>query len=217
MNAEADVREGFAALVMRLRAEGVSNLPLLKAVEATPRDLFVSAEYAEAAWGNNTLPTECGAFLEGIDLVVKLLDRLDLRQGQRVLDVGTGSGYMAALMGRLCERVVSIDRYKTLAELAHRRFVRLGLSNIVTRQADGCQKLSDEGTFDRILVTAAFESVPRMYAEHLVSDGIMLAPLVQEDGRSVMAKFVKIGSRFEKEDMFEVPYLPLVPGLAASL
>lgn len=217
MIGEHDEREGFAALVMRLRADGVSNLPLLKAVEATPRAQFVSSVYADSVWSDRTVPLECGSFLEGADTMVKLLDKLDLKDGQRVLDIGTGSGFSAAVMARICERVVSIDRYRTLTESAHRRFSKLGLSNIVTRQADGSQKLGGEGTFDRIFVTAAFESMPRMFVEHLVSDGIMLAPMVLESGATVMARFHKIGSRFDREDLFDVPYLPLVPGMASTL
>lgn len=217
MSAERDSREGFAALVMRLRADGVSSLTLLKAVEATPREDFVSKAYGEFVWSDRTIPLECGSFLEGADTMVKLLNVLDLKEGQRVLDIGTGSGYTAAVMARICERVLSIDRYRTLAETAHRRLSKMGLTNIVTRQADGSQKLSGEGTFDRIFVSAAFQSMPRGYAEHLVSEGIMLAPMLREDGTVVMSRFVKIGSRFDREDLFDVPYLPLVPGLAATL
>ena len=209
--------EGFAALLMRLRAEGITNIALLKAVEATPRVDFVPAQFTDAVWSERTIPLDCGAFLEGADLCVKLLDLLDIKEGQRILEVGTGSGYLAAIMGRLCERVVSIDRYRTLTEAAHRRFSRLGLDNIVTRQADGRRGLAGEGTFDRILVTAAFDAMPRQFVDHLVSDGIMLAPIMQDDGSVVLARLTKIGSRFEREDLFEVPYLPLVAGQAAVL
>ncbi len=210
-------REGFAALVMRLRAEGISNLPLLKAVEATPRENFVSAEYTDIVWSNGTVPLECGAFLESPDLMIKLLDKLDLKEGQRVLDIGTGSGYCAAVMGRICERVLSIDRYKSLVDAAQRRASKLGLTNVVMRQADGSRKLDGEGTFDRIIVTGAFDTMPRMFVDHLVSEGVMLAPMMQDDGSTVMAKFTKIGSRFEREDLFEVPFLPLVPQMASAL
>ncbi len=210
-------REGFAALVMRLRAEGISNLPLLKAVEATPRENFVSAEYTDIVWSNGTVPLECGAFLESPDLMIKLLDKLDLKEGQRVLDIGTGSGYCAAVMGRICERVLSIDRYKSLVDAAQKRASKLGLTNVVMRQADGSRKLDGEGTFDRIIVTGAFDTMPRMFVDHLVSEGVMLAPMMQDDGSTVMAKFTKIGSRFEREDLFEVPFLPLVPQMASAL
>ncbi|MCO6186147.1 protein-L-isoaspartate(D-aspartate) O-methyltransferase [Rhizobium sp. L1K21] len=202
---------------MRLRADGVSNLALLKAVEATPREQFVSKAYADFVWSDRTIPLECGSFLEGADTMVKLLNLLDLKEGQRVLDIGTGSGFTAAVMARICERVLSIDRYRTLAESARRRLSKMGLTNIVTRQADGSRKLSGEGTFDRIFVSAAFDSMPRMFTEHLVSEGIMLAPMLREDGSVVMARFVKIGSRFDREDLFDIAYLPLASGLASTL
>lgn len=217
MNEGQAAIEGFAALLMRLRAGGITNIALLKAVEATPRMDFVPPQFLDAVWSEGTVPLECGSFLEGADLCVKLLDLLDIREGQRILDVGTGSGYLAAIMGRLCERVVSVDRYRTLTEAAHRRFSKLGINNIVTRQVDGSNGLVGEGTFDRILVSAAFDSMPRVFVEHLVSDGIMLAPITRDDGNVVLARLRKIGSRFEREDLFEVPYLPLVAGQAAVL
>lgn len=210
-------KEGFAALVLRLRAEGISDLDLLTAVEQTPRSLFVPTAAAADAYSARTTPIECGAFIEGADLAVRILHHLQVKPGQRVLEIGTGSGFTGAVLGRLAERVLSVDRYKTLVTGAQRRMDKLSLRNIIIRQADGINGMPGEGTFDRILVTGAFTSMPRFYAEQLVSGGAMIAPLMREDGTCMMMRLTKTGSRFDRDDLFPVPYLPLVPHIAAAL
>jgi protein-L-isoaspartate(D-aspartate) O-methyltransferase len=210
-------REGFAALVLRLRAEGISDIDLLTAVEQTPRSLFVPPQYAEDGYSSRTIPIECGSFLEGVDLAVRIMHHLKVKPGQRVLEVGTGSGFTAAVMARLAERVLTIDRYKTLTSNAQRRIEALGLRNVIIRQADGSAGLQGEGTFDRILVTAAFNAMPRFYADQLVSGGSMITPLMISENECRMVRLTKTGSRFEREELFDVPYQPIVPRIAAQL
>ncbi|MBB2765705.1 UNVERIFIED_ORG: protein-L-isoaspartate(D-aspartate) O-methyltransferase [Rhizobium esperanzae] len=217
MTARLAEKEGFAALVLRLRAEGISDLDLLTAVEQTQRSLFVPAQFADDAYSSRTIPIECGSFLEGIDFVVRILHHLKLKPGQRALEIGTGSGFTAAVMGRLAERVLSIDRYKTLTSAAQRRMESLGLRNVVIRHADGSAGMQGEGTFDRILVTAAFNAMPRFYTDQLVSGGSMIAPLMISENECRMVRLTKTGSRFEREELFEAPYLPIVPRLASLL
>jgi protein-L-isoaspartate(D-aspartate) O-methyltransferase len=200
-----------------LRAEGISDIDLLTAVEQTPRSLFVPPQFAGDAYSSRTIPIDCGSFIEGIDFAVRLLHHLRIKPGQRVLEIGTGSGFTAAVIGRIAERVLTVDRYKTLTAAALRRVESLGLRNIIVRQADGSAGLQGEGTFDRILVTAAFESMPRFYAEQLVSGGSMIAPLMITENECRMVRLTKTGSRFEREELFNAPYLPIVPRLASQL
>ena len=210
-------KEGFAALVLRLRAEGISDLDLLTAVEQTPRSRFVPSQFVADAYSSRTIPMECGTFMEGADLAVKIIARLQVKPGQRVLEIGTGSGFMTAVIARRAERVLSIERYKTLVQSAQQRMDDLSIRNVVIRQADGTNGLSGEGTFDRILSTAAFPAMPRFFAEQIVSGGMMVAPILMEDGRCIMTRFSKTGSRFEQEELFETPYLPLEPHIARHL
>ncbi|AYD01524.1 protein-L-isoaspartate(D-aspartate) O-methyltransferase [Neorhizobium sp. NCHU2750] len=210
-------KEGFAALVLRLRAEGISSLDLLTAVEQTPRSQFVPAPLAEEAYSSRTIPIDCGAFMEGADMAVRLLHRLQVKPGHRVLEIGTGSGFTAAVMGRIAERVMTVERYKTLATAASARMDALNLRNVIIRHADGSNGLPGEGTFDRILSTAAFTALPRFYAEQLTHGGSMIAPLVIDDETCLMVRLTKTGSRFEREDLFTAPFLPLVPHIAAAL
>ncbi|CCM75457.1 protein-L-isoaspartate(D-aspartate) O-methyltransferase [Rhizobium mesoamericanum] len=217
MTARLVEKEGFAALVLRLRAEGVSDLDLLTAVEQTPRSLFVPPQFAEQAYSSRTIPIECGSFIEGVDFAVRVLHHLKIKPGQRVLEVGTGSGFMSAVMARMAERVLTIDRYKTLTASAQRRIDSLGLRNVIIRQADGSAGLQGEGTFDRILVTAAFNSMPRFYTDQLVSGGSMIAPLMISENECRLVRLTKTGSRFEREELFDSPYLPIVPRIASQL
>lgn len=210
-------KEGFAALALRLRGQGIKDIDLLTAVEQTPRTLFVPPQFAGDAYSSRLLPIDCGSFVEGVDLAVRLLHLLNLKSGQRVLEIGTGSGFTAAVMGRLTERVLTVDRYRTLVTGAQQGIEKAGISNVVVRQADGSNGMPGEGTFDRILVTAAFPAMPRLFAEQLVSGGMLLAPVMVSDTECRMLKLVKTGSRFDREDLFEVPYLPIVPHLAQAL
>lgn len=210
-------KEGFAALCLRLRARGVTATDLLNAIEQTPRHLFVPPEHASVAWSSRTIPIECGSLMEGVDLAAELIDALKLKPSHRVLEIGTGSGFTAAVMGRLAERVLTIDRYKTLVTLAQERMDKLSLRNVIVRQADGGSGLQGEGTFDRILVTAGFSTLPRIYAEQLVSGGMMIAPVMQDDGSCRMIKLTKTGSRFERVELFDAPYQPIVHQVALAL
>jgi protein-L-isoaspartate(D-aspartate) O-methyltransferase len=210
-------KEGFASLVLRLRGEGISDLDLLTAVEQTPRSQFVPAMLAEDAYSSRTIPIDCGSFMEGADLAVRLLHRLQVKPGHRVLEIGTGSGFTAAVMGRIAERVLTVERYRTLVTAAQGRFDALGLRGVVVRQADGGNGMPGEGTFDRILVTAAFTTLPRFYAEQLTHGGSMIAPLMIDDETCMMLRLTKTGSRFEREDLFTAPYLPLVAQVASAL
>ena len=210
-------KEGFAALCLRLRGKGITASDLLNAIEQTPRQIFVPSEHAASAWSRRTIPIDCGAFMEGIDLAAELVDALKLKPSHRVLEIGTGSGFTAAVMARLAERVLTIDRYKTLVTQAQERMDRLALRNVVVRQADGATGLQGEGTFDRIVVTAAFAKLPQIYAEQLVSGGMMIAPVINEGGTARMMRLVKTGSRFERMELFDTPYQPIVPRVAQYL
>ncbi len=210
-------KEGFAALVLRLRSEGISDLDLLTAVEQTPRSQFVPPPLAEDAYSSRTVPIDCGAFMEGADLAVRLLHRLQVKPGHRVLEIGTGSGFTAAVIGRIAERVLTVERYRTLVTLAQTRIDALGLRNVIVRQADGSNGMPGEGTFDRIFVTTAFPALPRFYAEQLTHGGSMVAPLVVDENTCMMMRLTKTGSRFEREDLFTVPFLPVIPHIAAAL
>ena len=214
MNEAIDEREGFAAFLLRLRGRGIVPKDMIAAFEATPRRGFLSNLHHDVAWSDRMLPIECGEAIEGADLQAGVIAALAIEPGNRLLEIGTGSGYTAAVMAKLAGRVVTLDRYKTLVEQARQRFEALGISNALPRQADGSNGLPGEGPFDRIVVWSAFDSLPRTFVDQLSSGGIMIAPIGPEEGEQVLARLTKIGSRFEREDIGTVRLQPIGRGVA---
>ena len=210
-------REGFAAFLLRLRRRGLVAKELITAFEATPRSAFVPSQWQSVAWSERMLPIECGEAIEGADLQARVIAGLELEPSCRVLEVGTGSGYSAAVMARLSQRVVTVERYRTLAEQAKARFETLGITNAFTRHAEGSGGLPGEGPFDRIVVWAAFEGMPRGFLDQLSSGGIMIAPIGPDEGEQELAKLTKTGSRFERQDIGSVRLQPIARTVAAVI
>ncbi|RUX02917.1 protein-L-isoaspartate(D-aspartate) O-methyltransferase [Mesorhizobium sp. M00.F.Ca.ET.151.01.1.1] len=212
-----DDREGFAAFLLRLRGRGTVPKALIAAFEATPRRGFLAAQFHQIAWSDRMLPIECGEAIEGADMQAAVIAALAIETGNRVLEIGTGSGYTSAVMSRLAARIVTVDRYKTLVEQARQRFEALGIGNAIVRQADGSNGLPNEGPFDRIVAWAAFDSLPRFLLDQLSSGGIVIAPIGPEEGEQVLAKLTKVGSRFEREDIGMVRLQPILRSIAAVI
>jgi protein-L-isoaspartate(D-aspartate) O-methyltransferase len=217
MNGIPDERESFAAFLLRLRSRGIVQQELLAAFEATPRRDFLPSQRQSVAWSERMVPIECGEAIEGADLQAAVIAALELASGHRVLEVGTGSGFTAAVMARLSGRVITLDRFKTLAEQARQRFEKLALVNVAARHADGNNGLPGEGPFDRIVAWTAFDGLPRPFVDQLSSGGIMITPIGPPEGEQVLAKLVKVGSRFERSDIATVRLQPIAKGLAAVL
>lgn len=217
MNAPLDDREGFAAFLLRLRGRGIVPRDLISAFEATPRQMFIPGQWHDIAWSDRMIPIECGETIEGADLQAAVIAALAIEPGSRILEIGTGSGYTAAVMARLGARVVTVDRYRTLTELARQRFEALGITNAFARQAEGSNGLAGEGPFDRIVVWASFDSLPRAFVDQLSSGGIMIAPIGPDEGEQLMSKLTKLGSRFEREDIGTVRFQPIARSLAAAI
>ena len=210
-------REGFAAFLLRLRGKGTVPKALIAAIEATPRRGFLAPQFSNVAWSERMLPIECGEAIEGADIQAAIIAAMGLEPGMRIMEIGTGSGYTAAVMSRLAGRIITVERYRTLAEQARQRFDALGISNVIVRHADGSNGLHNEGPFDRIVVWAAFESIPRFLLEQLSSGGLVIAPVGPAEGEQLVAKLTKVGSRFEREDIGVVRLQPLIPGTASVI
>jgi protein-L-isoaspartate(D-aspartate) O-methyltransferase len=217
MSVGADEREKFAAFLLRIRASGLTSRELVSVIESVPRRSFIPSHWQAEAWSDRTVPIACGEAIEGIDLQAKVIAALELQPSHRVLEIGTGSGYTAAVMSRLAARVLTVDRYKTLVADARQRFETLELANVIVRQADGANGLAADGPFDRIVVWAAYETLPRFFVEQLSTGGIAIAPIGPGEGEQVLAKLTKLGSRFEREDIATVRFQPLAAGVAQAI
>ncbi|MEO1746783.1 MAG: protein-L-isoaspartate O-methyltransferase, partial [Pseudomonadota bacterium] len=165
-------REGFAAFLLRLRSSGFTNKPLETAIESVPRRVFADPSHHNAVWSSRMLPIECGEVLEGLDQQAMMLDRLELDPEHRVLEIGTGSGFTAAVMSKLVKRVHTVERFRRLHAQASAIFKQLHIDNVIGVHGDGAEGAQPgSGPFDRIISWAAFDALPKGFVEQLSSGG----------------------------------------------
>ncbi len=212
-----DAETRRARLILGLRSGGVSDPAVLSAVEKTPRDLFVPELFQERSWEDSALPIACGQTISQPLIVGLMTQALSVDSRSRVLEIGTGSGYQTAVLARIARLVYSLERYRTLLQEAEQRIKTLGILNVITRFSDGFDGWPEQAPFDRILVTAAAPETPRALLAQLKPNGILVAP-VGRGPVQVLKRYVGDGSgEFRVEDMGDVRFVPLLPGVAREL
>lgn len=208
---------GRVELLLALRRQGISDQAILRAMDEVPREVFVEPEYTAAAYADQALPIACGQAISQPYLVAYMTARLAVEPHHRVLEVGTGSGYQAAVLSRLAREVVSIERYRTLAGMASGRLSSLGFDNVEVIAGDGLLAAADRGPYDRIMVTAAAEKVPQSLIDVLADGGVMVMPVGPDEGPQHLVKLTKSAAGLAREDLIAVRFVPLVPGAAREL
>lgn len=218
INRGADDRGvGRMEFLLTLRQRGISDAAVLRAVEEVPRERFVEADDAEAAYVDRALPIACGQTISQPYVVAYMTELLGVRPQHRVLEVGTGSGYQVAVLSRLAQEVVGIERYRTLAERARQRLHALGYDNVDVLAGDGFAGVPDRAPFDRIMVTAAAETVPQTLVDQLADSGVMVLPLGPHRGPQRIVKLTKTETGLVREEGIDVRFVPLLPGSAHEL
>lgn len=200
-----------------LRRRGISDQAVLRAMEDVPREIFVEAADRVYAYRDTALGIPCGQTISQPFVVAYMSEQLRLDPQHRVLEVGTGSGYQAAVLSRLCREVVSIERYRTLAETARKRLAATGCDNVEVVVGDGFDVPANLGTFDRIIVTAAMEKIPEALQERLEPGGIMIVPVGPQEGSQVLVRVRRTDDGYESEDLLDVRFVPALPGVAREL
>lgn len=203
--------------LLTLRRRGISDAAVLRAMEEVPREHFVAPGMAEAAYNDQALPIACGQTISQPYVVAYMTEQLHLRPLDRVLEIGTGSGYQAAVLARLAREVVTIERYRTLADTARKRFDQLGIRNIEVITGDGFLGAPHHAPFDRIIVTAAAEEIPQALVDQLAPEGIMVLPLGPHAGPQQIVRLTKTEEGLRREDLILVRFVPMVPGKAKEL
>ena len=203
--------------MLALRRRGISDKAVLRAMDEVPREHFVEPRSAEHAYADNALPIACGQTISQPYVVAYMTEQLQVRNNHRVLEVGTGSGYQAAILSRLAREVVSLERYRTLANTARARLKTLGYNNVEVLLGDGLGGEPLRAPYDRIIVTAAAESVPPALIAQLAEGGIMILPLGPHDGTQELVKITKTGEGLTQEKLIPVRFVPLLPGQAKEL
>jgi protein-L-isoaspartate(D-aspartate) O-methyltransferase len=202
---------------LTLRRRGISDQAVLRAMEDIPRDVFVQVADRADAYRDSALGIACGQTISQPFVVAYMTEQLQLQKLHRVLEIGTGSGYQAAILSRLCRQVLTIERYRTLADSARARLKKLGCDNVEVMLGDGFDVPASAGTFDRIIVTAAMEQIPEGLTQRLESGGILIAPVGPHRGTQTLVRVTRTDAGFERRELVEVRFVPALPGIAREL
>ncbi|MGA2814831.1 MAG: protein-L-isoaspartate(D-aspartate) O-methyltransferase [Xanthobacteraceae bacterium] len=200
-----------------LRQRGISDQAVLRAMDEVPREHFVTAELTDSAYADRALPIACGQTISQPYVVAYMTEQLDVEPQHCVLEVGTGSGYQAAILSRLVREVVSVERYRTLADTARERLKTLGYSNVTVIAGDGFAGAPERAPFDRIIVTAAAEEVPDALVAQLGEGGKMVLPLGPRNGTQHIVKLSKTAGGLTRQNLIAVRFVPLLHGQAREL
>ncbi|WP_082070402.1 protein-L-isoaspartate(D-aspartate) O-methyltransferase [Bradyrhizobium sp. LTSP885] len=202
---------------LALRRRGISDQAVLRTMEEVPREVFVEAHDRAYAYRDSALPIACGQTISQPFVVAYMTEQLQLQKGHRVLEIGTGSGYQAAILSRLCKQVLTIERYRTLADSAGKRLEKLGYFNVEVLLGDGYDVPAGAGDFDRIIVTAAMEQIPDKLTQRLEPGGVLIAPVGPHQGAQTLVRVVRTESGFERKNLVDVRFVPALPGIAREL
>lgn len=216
MDDPADRAERQMRFVYALRARGVTDARVLSAMERIDRGAFVTGHFAERAYEDMPLPIACGQTISQPSVVALMTEALEITPRDKVLEVGTGSGYQAAILARMARRVYTIERHRRLVRAAREAFAALDLGNITVVHGDGSFGLPDQAPFDRILVTAAAEDPPGPLLAQLREGGIMVLPVGQSDAVQSLIRVRRTAHGLDYEELRPVRFVPLVEGLGAE-
>lgn len=205
-----------ARLVLHLRQEGIMDSDVLKAMETIDRSAFVDLSLAHLAFEDCVLPIACGQIIPKPSVTGKLLQALQLEtvKDARILVVGVGSGYMAALVAQLGAEVFAVERFRRLADTTRTRLLDLDVANVAVRHGDGLEGWADRGPYQRILLSGAIDEVPDALLQQLTPDGVMIAVMTAEVGSVLM----RIDANGTAERVQVIESLPkLVAGKSRAL
>jgi protein-L-isoaspartate(D-aspartate) O-methyltransferase len=202
---------------LNLRRRGISDQAVLRAMEEIPRDIFVALADRADAYRDSALGIACGQTISQPFVVAYMTEQLHLQKGHRVLEIGTGSGYQAAILSRLCRQVLTIERYRTLADSARDRLEKLGCDNVEVMLGDGFDIPAGAGNFDRIIVTAAMEQIPEGLTARLEPDGILIAPVGPHQSTQTLVRVTRTDAGLERRELVDVRFVPALPGIAREL
>lgn len=202
---------------LNLRQRGISDQAVLKAMGDVPRELFVTSLDRGYAYRDTPLGIACGQTISQPFVVAYMTEQLDLEPGHRVLEIGTGSGYQAAILSKLSREVVTLERFRTLADRARLVLKELQCTNVDVILGDGFDLPETLGTFDRIMVTAAMEEIPEALLGRLEPNGILIAPVGPMNDRQFLIRVIRTADGFERQELVAVRFVPALQGIAREL
>jgi len=197
----------------QIRSHGVTDKAVLGAMERVDRGLFVQGLFSERAYDDTPLPISCGQTISQPSVVGLMTQALEITPRDKVLEIGTGSGYQAAILGQLARRVYTIDRFRRLTRTAEALFAQLDYTNVTVFTADGSHGLPDHAPFDKIMVTAAAEDPPGPLLAQLRIGGIMVVPVGQSDAVQSLIRVRRTEEGLRYDELRDVRFVPLLEGL----
>jgi protein-L-isoaspartate(D-aspartate) O-methyltransferase len=204
-------------LIMSLRRHGVTDTRVLAAIERIPRDQFVPDTFQDQAWEDTALPIDQGQTISQPLIVALMTQALDVHERHKVLEIGTGSGYQAAVLSRLCRRVYTLERLRPLLLDAERRFHTLRLHNITTRHGDGTRGWPQQAPFERIMVTAGGgREPPKDLTDQLAVGGVLVIPLEGDWREHRIVRIRRTETGLDREELWPVRFVPLLPDVPAD-
>ena len=198
--------------ILSIRSKGVVDNNVLKALETVNREQFLKGLFAQRAYEDTPLPIECGQTISQPSIVGLMTQALRITDRDKILEIGTGSGYQTAILSKLARRIYSVERFKPLYEEARAIFRKLQLNNITSVWGDGSQGVVEQQPFDRIIVTAAAEDPPPTLLNQLKIGGIMVIPVGQSDEIQKLIRVERTEKNFKYEDLCDVRSVPLLEG-----
>jgi protein-L-isoaspartate(D-aspartate) O-methyltransferase len=202
---------------LTLRRRGISDQAVLRTLEEVPREIFVEPRDRADAYRDSAMAISCGQTISQPFVVAYMTEQLKLRKTHRVLELGTGSGYQAAILSRLAAQVLSVERFRTLADIARQRLEQLNCFNVEVMLGDGLAIPPAVGQFDRIIVTAAVDRIPDSLLERLDTDGILIAPVGPPHGVQTLVRVIRTANGLERKELVDVRFVPAIPGIAREL
>lgn len=199
---------------LTLRQRGISDQAVLRAMEDVPREAFVMPDDRDRAYRDTALPIDCGQTISQPFVVAYMTEQLQLKPQHRVLEIGTGSGYQAAVLSRLARDVVTVERFRTLADAAKQRLAKLGCDRVDVQVGDGLSADLPLGQFDRVMVTAALETIPDALIHRLARDGVLVAPVGPPHGIQTLRRLRLTAAGQEVKDLLDVRFVPALAGPA---
>jgi protein-L-isoaspartate(D-aspartate) O-methyltransferase len=202
---------------LTLRRRGISDQTVLRTMEEVPRELFVEQADRNDAYRDSALPIACGQTISQPFVVAYMTEQLQLQKQHRVLEIGAGSGYQAAVLSKLAGHVLTVERYRRLADTARARLEKLGCHNVEVMLGDGLNLPANIGPFDRIIVTAAMEKIPQNLIDRLEVGGILIAPVGPHQGVQTLIRLTRSETGIERKELVDVRFVPALPGVAREL
>ncbi|MBO38253.1 MAG: protein-L-isoaspartate O-methyltransferase [Rhodospirillaceae bacterium] len=205
-------------LVMELRQQGITDQGVLSAIERVPREAFIPEAFHDQAYENTALPIGHGQTISQPSVVGFMTQALEVGRRMKILEVGTGCGYQAAVLASLCRRVYSIERFRGLVLSTDRRLRELRINNVTTKWGDGVEGWPEQAPFHRMILTAASSKVPEALFEQMTEDGIIIAPVGETSRDQTLIKFKHLpDGEWKSEELWPVRFVPMLNGRISDM